>query len=116
MQTTELRVVPTPELSDAFVKLKSDLCDSVALKLPKPEKPFVLETDASSVAVGAVLKQMHGDEEVSTLFYSLALNSAQGNYSTYERELLAVLKACDAFRVLLLGRHFPFRTDDKALA
>ena len=115
-QTTELRVLPTPELSDAFVKLKSDLCDSVALKLPNPEKPFVLETDASSVAVGAVLKQMDGEEEVSTLFYSLALNSAQRNYSTYERELLAVVKACDAFRVFLLGRHFPFRTDHKALA
>ena len=109
-------MLPTSELSDAYMRLKSDLCDSVALKLPNPEKPFVLETDASSVAVGAVLKQMDGDEEVSTLFYSLALNSAQRNYSTYERELLAVVKACDAFRVFLLGRHFTLRTDQKALA
>ena len=54
-QTTKLRVLPTPELSGAFAKLKSDLCDSVALKLPNPEKPFLLETDASSVVVGAVL-------------------------------------------------------------
>ena len=53
---------------------------------PKPVKPFVVETDASSVAVGAVVKQTDGEDEVSTLFYSLALNSAQRNYATYERE------------------------------
>ena len=112
--TSELRVVPTPELSDAFAKWKSDLSESIALKLPNPEKPFMLETDGSSVAVGAVLKQMNG-EEVSTLFSSLALNSSQRNYSSYERELLAVVKACEAFRVFLLGRHFILRTDDKTL-
>ena len=39
-KTTELRVLPTPELCDAFVNLKRDLCDSVALKLPNPEKPL----------------------------------------------------------------------------
>ena len=59
---------------------------------------------------------MDGEQEVSTLFYSLALNTAQRNYSTYERELLAVVKACYAFRVFLLGRHFTLRTDHKALA
>ena len=109
-------MLPTQELSAAFAKLKSDLCDSVALKLPIPVKPFVLEIDASSVAVSAVLKQMDGEEKVSTLFYSLALNSAQRNYSTYERELLAVLKTCGALRVFMLGRHFTLRTDYKALA
>ena len=67
----------------------------------------MLETDASSVAVAALLKQMDGDGEVSTLFYSLDLNSAKRNYLKYERALLAVMKACDAFSVFLLCRHFP---------
>ena len=67
-------------------------------------------------AVGAVLKQMDGEEEVSTLFYSLAMKSAQRNYSKNERELLAVVNVYDAFRVFLLGRHFTFRVDHKALA
>ena len=49
-----------------------------------------------------VLKQMDGEEVVYTLFYSFGLNAAQRNYSTYERELLAVVKASDAFRVFLL--------------
>ena len=91
-QTMELRVLPMPELSDSFPKLNSYLCDSVALKLPNPEKPFLLETDASSVAVGAVLKQMDGEEEVSTLFYSLDLNSAQRNYSTSSESCFQFLK------------------------
>ena len=37
-KTTELRVLPTPELSDAFAQLKIDLCDSVGLKLKKPRE------------------------------------------------------------------------------
>ena len=83
-------MLPTPELSVAFAKVKGDLCDSDALYLPNPEKLLVLETDASSVAVGVVLKEREGEEEVSTLFYSLAVNSAQRNNSTYEQVLLAV--------------------------
>ena len=60
-------MLPTAELSDAFAKLKSDLSDSVALKLPNREKPFVLETDGSAVPFTVVLKQIDGDEEVLTL-------------------------------------------------
>ena len=76
----------------------------------------MVETDASIHAVGAVLHQSEGEEEYRTLFYSQALNAAQRNYSTYERELLAVVKACDAFRVNLLGRKFTLRTDPAALS
>ena len=57
-------MLPTPEPSDAFAKLKQDVCDSGALKIPNPEKAFVLLTDASSIAVGAVLKKLDGDEEI----------------------------------------------------
>ena len=75
---------------------------------PNPHKPFVLETDASSIAVGALLKQLVGDEEVSTLFYSLAINSARGNYSA-ERELLALMKGCDAVSVFFFCGHVGLR-------
>ena len=46
-----------------------------------------------------------------TLFYSQSVNAAQRNYSTYEPEMVAVLKACDAFRDYLLAREFTIRTD-----
>ena len=66
--------------------------------------------------MGAVLLQSEGEQEYPTLFYSQALNPAHRNYSTYERELLALVKACDAFRVYLLGREFTLRTDHAALS
>ena len=45
----------------------------------------------------------------------MALNATQRRYSTYERELLAVVKACEFFRVFLIGVDFTLRTDHKAL-
>ena len=98
-QVLELKVTATEVLETAFAKLNDELCDVVAVKLPNPDKPFVVETDASVHAIGAVLLQREGEDEYPTLFYSQALNPAQRNYSNYERELLAVVKACDAFRV-----------------
>ena len=50
-----------------------------------------------------------------TLFYSQALNAAKLKYTTYERELLAVVKAYDASRVYLLVKEFSLRTDHSAL-
>ena len=112
----ESKVLSSEVFQTAFAKLKGELCDSVALQLPNPNKPFVVETNARTYAVGAVLLQSEGEEEYPTLFYSQALNAAQRNYSTYERELLAVEKACDAFRVYLLGREFSHRKEHAALS
>ena len=48
-------------------------------------------------------------------FISIKLSSAQRNYSTLERECLAIVCALDHFRVYLLGRKFRLRTDHRAL-
>ena len=58
--------------------------------MPDFDANFVVETDASDVAVGAVL--MQHDRPVA--FMSKALNSAQRNYHTTDRELLAIVLAC----------------------
>ena len=55
-------------LETALAKLKDHLCDGVAVRLPNPDKPFVVETAASIDAVGAVLLQSEGEEEYPTLF------------------------------------------------
>ena len=112
----ESKIEATIELEEKFAQLKQELCDSIALRLPDPAKSFILETDASLIAVGAVLKQSNEDGEYPTTFYSRALTISQRNYSTYERELFAVVKACESFRVFLLGNQFRLRTDHKALA
>ena len=112
----ENEITKTPELEVAFEKLKTAVCDIPTLQIPDPEKPFIVETDASGVAIGAVLKQNGSEKEVPVSFYSQSLSKSERNYSTYEKELYAVVKACEAFRVFLLGTQFTLRTDHKALA
>ena len=115
-QVLELKVPASDTLELACANLNVGLCDSVAVKLPNTDNPFVVETDATVHAIGAILLQSEGEEEYPTLCYSQALNAPQGNYSTYEPELLAVVKACDAFRLYLLGRELTLRTDHAALS
>ena len=44
-------------ISENFEKLKLAACRVPSIRIPNPDKPFILETDASIVAIGAVLKQ-----------------------------------------------------------
>ena len=60
-QVLETKVLSSEVLATAFANLKGDLCDSVALQMPNPDKPFLVETDASIHAVGAVLLQSEGE-------------------------------------------------------
>ena len=113
--TKELRIPCRPELIAAFDRMKQMMCPFPLVRLPNPDKPFILTTDASTIAVGAELSQSDVDSEYPVLWFSKALNSAQNNYSTYERELLAVVLSCDAWHVFLLGRPFLLRTDHRAL-
>ena len=82
----------------------------LVLQYPDFIKPFVLTTDASGFAVGAILSQ---DKPIA--FASRTLNQAEQNYSTIERELTAIVWACRYFRPYLLGKHFTIVTDHKTL-
>ena len=112
----EIKVTAYEEQEMGFAKPKDELSDGFAVKLPNPHKTFFVETDASVHAVGAVVLPSEGETEYPTIFYSETLNTAHRNYSTYERELLAVVKACDAFRVYLLVRECTLRTHHAALS
>ena len=107
----------TPELSAAFEDLKSKLLDHPVVQLPNPQKDFILETDASRVAVGAVLKQRFEDTQLEhpVAFFSRALTGTERNYSAYELEMYAVVRAAEHFRIYLLGKEFLLRTDHMAL-
>ena len=82
-----------------FERLKTAASAVPSLKIPDPNKAFMLETDASGIAVGAVLKQTGEERKYPVLFYSQGLTMSVRNYSTYESEFLAVVKACEAFKV-----------------
>ena len=69
------------------------------------------------MAVGAVLswKEPDAKEEHSVYYYSRLLNPAEQNYSTTDRECLAVIAAVKKFRVYVLGAPLEIRTDHTAV-
>ena len=71
--------------------------------------------DASDFAMGAVLGQK--DEKVFNGIYyaSKTFNEAQENYSTTEKEMLAIVFACENFRPYILGSHVVIHTDHAAI-
>jgi hypothetical protein len=88
----------------AFNKVKEMLCDQPILQIADYSQPFTLYIDASNVAVGGVLMQR---DEAGTLrpvcYFSKKLNDAQKNYSTRDKESLALILSVRAFRVYLSG-------------
>ena len=107
----------TPTLTESFNNLKQLLTEPRVVRLPNPDNEFVLETDASRVALGAVLKQKFVDTNLEhpVGFFSRALTGSERNYVAYELELYAVVRAVEHFRMFLLGREFLLRTDHAAL-
>ena len=86
------------EAETAFNHLKQALVDATTLSFPVPGLPCILDTDASDVAVGAVLSQVIDGVERPIAFYSRIMNPAQRNYCPTRRELLAVVAALQHFR------------------
>ena len=105
----------TPDLSHAFEPIRQAVLNAPILRLHDPDRPFALETEASSAAGGAVLNQSDGTAEYPVGFYSMALSKPERNYSAYERELLALLKAVSHFAIYLRYEEFTWRTDHAAL-
>ena len=99
----------------AFVKLKQAISNIATVSHYIPGTPLALFTDASDLAVGAVLQQFINDEWQPLAFFSKRLQPAESRYSTFGRELLAVYLAIRHFRHMLEGRHFTVFTDHKPL-
>lgn len=102
-----------PELLEMFELCKKSLSDAVMLVHPVPNVELALVTDASNVAIGAVLQQKVDKVWQLLAFYSKKLNPAQKKYSAYDRELLAVYESIKHFRHMVECRHFSVFTDHK---
>ena len=99
---------------DAFDLLKDAMLSNPVLAHPDQTKPFLLETDASNVAIGAVLSQQQDDGRYRPVaFLSKSLSPAEKNYDTYNQELLAIIRALEEWRHLLAGsdHELPVITD-----
>jgi transposase InsO family protein len=99
----------------AFETLKSLALNAPVLTLPNTEGTFLLDTDASDIAIGAELLQKQNGKEVTIAYASAVLSPAQRKYCTTRKELLAVVTFTRLFRHYLLGRKIYVRTDHQSL-
>ena len=117
----------TDACHSAFTALKRELTSDRCLRFPDPRKPYILTTDWSKIAVGAMLSQMqavdpdalddeHAEQrEFAIAFASRAMTPAESHYAATEGECLAAVWAVKKFRPYLHGRRFTLRTDHAAL-
>jgi hypothetical protein len=101
----------TEEADAAFLALKQAMTSTPTLAMPNFNEPFVIETDASGTGIGAVLTQ-HGRP---IAFMSRALGVTKLSWSTYAKEMLAIVQAIRLWRPYLLGRKFFIHTDHCSL-
>ena len=102
------RFVWTSECQDAFNRIKSLLISAPVLVAPNFSKPFILTIDASDVGAGAVLMQEDSrglDHPLSYFLYKF--NDSQRNYSTSEKETLALLLALQHYDFYVTAAQFP---------
>ena len=78
-------------------------------------KPFVLRTDASGVAVAAVLLQENEGRLYSVDYASKMLSLAEAKYPIIEKECLAVVWGIRCFKLYLVGKRFMLQMDHKPL-
>jgi len=103
------------EAEMAFTKLKDDLRAATVLAFRQPGLPCLLDTDATDLAIGAVLSQIIDGVERPIAYFSRVMNNAQRNYCTTRRELLAVVASLQHFRHYLLRAKVIIRTDHNSL-
>ena len=89
----------------AFNRLKLALTTAPVLRLPDFSRQFVVTTDASDAAVGAILEQDFGNGLQPVAFASRKLNGAEMRYSAYERELLGIVWAIAQWKHYCQGPH-----------
>ena len=100
---------------NAFDHLKRALTTTPVIQPPNWTLPFELMCDASNYALGAVLAQRVGRMPHAIYYASRTLDAAQANYTTTEKELLAIVFALDKFRSYLLGSKVIVFSDHAAL-
>lgn len=100
----------------AFISLKKALTSYPVLRLYNPTAETQLHTDASSLALAAILLQKQSsDQWTPVAYYSQSTNDAEFRYHSFELEMLAVVKSIKRFHIYLYGIQFTVITDCHAL-
>ena len=99
----------------AFQNLKGCLTKEPVLKLPVIDREFTLRTDASGVAVAAVLLQLHDGRLHPVSFASKKLSPREARYPISELETLGIVFGVQKYHSYLYATHFVIETDHKPL-
>ncbi len=115
-------LVWTTKMIESFNLLKKAIVKAPWLKHPDFTKPFVLATDASAVGVGCVLYQPEPDDPDMKMtahnivgIYSHKFTESQRRFSTYKKELYAIVMGLQRFHQYLFLKKFTVITDHKPL-
>ena len=93
----------------AFDEIKSRLVTAPIMVTPDWNKEFEIICDASDYAMGVVLGQR--TKKIFKVIYYASNNEAQENYSTTEKEMLAMVFACEKFKPYILGSYVIIHTN-----
>ncbi|CAI5474719.1 unnamed protein product [Closterium sp. Yama58-4] len=104
-----------PAQQQAFEQMKQSLTSSPTLSYPDPTRPYVVVTDASDQAIGAVLLQDQGRGLQPIAYESRKLRGAELNYPIHDKEALAIIHAYKVWRCYLEGADSVIRTDHCSL-
>ena len=103
------------EHEDAFQLLKTRLLQAPILAFPNFRHPFVIDTDASETALGAVLSHIIDGEERPIAYESRVSSKTDVNDATTKRGAIAIVQAMQWFRPYINGSQCIIRTDHASL-
>ena len=107
----------TPACTAAFEDLRTALMSAPVLALPDPDLPYVLQTDASDIALGGVLMQIKKDgSRVVIAYLHHKFNKVEQRWPIHERELYGLVHSLRKYRHYLMGADFVYEGDHKPLA
>ena len=101
----------TPAHQRAFERMKALVVTDAMLAFPDHNLPFHIHTDSSDFQLGAMISQ--NDRPIA--YYTRKLTPAQRNYTTMEKELLAIVAVLKEYRTTLFGAQLHIHTDHKNL-
>ncbi|CEL57200.1 Retrotransposable element Tf2 155 kDa protein type 2 OS=Schizosaccharomyces pombe (strain 972 / ATCC 24843) GN=Tf2-7 PE=4 SV=1 [Rhizoctonia solani AG-1 IB] len=98
----------TDKEEGTFRELQRAIINAPVIVHADPSKPYFLETDASGAALGSVLSQRQEDGRLHPIGYlSESFKGAEQNYDTHDKELLAIIRSFEHWRIYLEGTTLP---------